>query len=118
MNPDDMLDLSAWRQHIDQSIRYLQDRNKQEDEYSSTITSEPFRRRAELLAMRDLLREVSTHAGISEDRFNFVFHQLFLYHLDCLFSHVSDFHKETASRMDDRTEDEIYTGEGPPQLFQ
>jgi len=122
MSPDEKLDLSLWRQQIDESIHEMQERHKLEDKYawqsSPEPSSYPFRRHAELMATCSLLRELSTHAGIPEDRFNFVSHQLFLYHLDCLYSGMSDLYKDTASRMDDRTEDEIYTGEEPPQLFE
>lgn len=117
MNSDNNQDLTQWRKQVDESIRNLQERNNQDDEYASSSTSYPFRRHAELLTAFDLLRELSTHAGIPDSRFYFVFHQRFLYHLDSLYSDMSDLYKETASRMDDRTEDEIYTGEEPPQLF-
>jgi len=122
MSPEDKLDLSQWRQQIDESIHQMQERHKLEDKYawqsSPDDSSSPFRRHAELLTAFDLLRELSTHAGIPESRFNFVCHQRFLYHLDSLYSDMSDLYKETASRMDDRTEDEIYTGEELPLLFE
>lgn len=117
MNSDNNPDLTQWRKHIDESIRDLQERNNQNDEYVLSTTSYPFRRHAELLAAIDLLRELSAHAGVSQSRFSYVAHQRFLYHLDSLFSDMSKEHKEVASRMDDRAEDEIYTGEEPPQLF-
>ena len=118
MNSENNQDLTQWRKHIDESIRNLQERNNQNDEYVLSTTSYPFRRHAELLTAIDLLRELSAHAGVSQNRFSYVAHQRFLYHLDSLFSDMSKEHKEVASRMDDRTEDEIYTGEEPPQLFE
>lgn len=117
MNSENNQDLTQWRKHIDESIRSLQKRNEQDDEYVSHTTGYPFRRHAEMLTAFDLLCELSKYAGVSEDRFNYVVHQRFLYHLDCLYSDMSKKYKEVASRMDDRTEDEIYTGEEPPQLF-
>jgi hypothetical protein len=113
----DNQDLTLWRKQIDESIRNLQERNNQADEHASSTTSHPFRRHAELLTAFDLLCELSRHAGISEKRFYYVVQKRFLYHLNCLYSDMSRIYKDTASRMDDRTEDEIYTSDEPPQLF-
>jgi hypothetical protein len=118
MTSEDNLDPAQWRKQIDERIRNLEERNRQDDEYDSSSTSYTFRRHAEVLTVCDLLLELSAHAGIAESRFKHVFIQRFLYHLDCLYSEMSDLYKETASRMDDRTQHEIYTGEEPPHLFE
>lgn len=107
----------SWRDSVERALAHLKKRLDQKDEHNLQNIMIAFRDRASVLALRSLVFELAEHCKVDTDHIHRTYESLRLYHLDQSLQMAEEGNQGIAAEMDDRTSQEMWTGDEIPTLF-